>query len=276
MTLSNKLSTAMLILSTSIIQWHSIQFWVDVASNIGFLWSIAIEAAAIWLWWHRKTALAFLASLLLIIGPLYSLSAPAYLETQNQTLQAMNHQQKIRISQDSINDLKLSLSNYEKNSLSRVGWATRIDETQKALQVEVGELKRLVNITEHLKQAPMPWFIIVIELLGLAVLLITQVLTIHALRGVSNESKQTETAEITEITESKNLKYSELATYLSNCLSEALKEKGLSQAEWARQNKVSTKSVSMLINHQKRSEAGKECISRNELKLIQGILSHEC
>lgn len=273
MTLSNKLSTAMLILSTSIIQWHSIQFWVDVASNIGFLWSIAIEAAAIWLWWHRKAALAFLASLLLIVGPLYSLSAPAYLETQNQTLQAMNHQQKIRISQDAINDLKLSLSNYEKNSLSRVGWATRIDETRKALQVEVEELKRLVNTTEHLKQAPMPWFIIVIELLGLAVLLITQVLTIHALRGVSNESKQTETAEITE---SKNLEYSELATYLSNRLSETLQERGLSQAEWARQNKVSTKSVSMLINHQKRSEAGKECISRNELKLIQGILSHEC
>lgn len=270
MTLSNKLSTAMLILSTSIIQWHSIQFWVDVASNIGFLWSIAIEAAAIWLWWHRKTTLAFLASLLLIVGPLYSLSAPAYLETQNQTLRAMNHQQKIRISQDSINDLKLSLSNYEKNSLSRVGWATRIDETRKALQAEVEELKRLVNKTEHLKQAPMPWFIIVIELLGLAVLLITQVLTIHALRGVSNKSKQT------EITESKNLEYSELATYLSNRLSEALKEKGLSQAEWARQNKVSTKSVSMLINHQKRSEAGKECISKNELNGIYGILSQKC
>lgn len=276
MTLSNKLSTAMLILSTSIIQWHSIQFWVDVASNIGFLWSIAIEAAAIWLWWHRKAALAFLASLLLIAGPLYSLSAPAYLETQSQILQAMNHQQKIRISQDSINDLKLSLSNYEKNSLSRVGWATRIDETRKALQAEVEELKRLVNKTEHLKQAPMPWFIIVIELLGLAVLLITQVLTIHALRGVSNKSKQTETAEITEITESKNLEYSELATYLSNRLSEALKEKGLSQAEWARQNKVSTKSVSMLINHQKRSEAGKECISKNELNGIYGILSQKC
>ena len=266
MTLSNKLSTAMLILSTSIIQWHSIQFWVDVASNIGFLWSIAIEAAAIWLWWHRKTTLAFLASLLLIVGPLYSLSAPAYLETQNQTLRAMNHQQKIRISQDSINDLKLSLSNYEKNSLSRVGWATRIDETRKALQAEVEELKRLVNKTEHLKQAPMPWFIIVIELLGLAVLLITQVLTIHALRGVSNKSKQT------EITESKNLEYSELATYLSNRLSEALQEKGLSQAEWARQNQVSTKSVSLLINHQKRSEAGKECISKNELMTINSVL----
>lgn len=269
MTLTNKLSMAMLILSTSIIQWHSIQFWVDVTSKIGFLWSIAIEAAAIWLWWHRKAVLAFLASLLLIVGPLYSLSAPAYLETQSQILQAMNHQQKIRISQDSINDLKLSLSNYEKNSLSRVGWATRIDETRKALQAEVEELKRLVNKTEHLKQAPMPWFIIVIELLGLAVLLITQVLTIHALRGVSNKSKQTETAEITE---SKNLKYSELATYLSNRLSEALKEKGLSQTEWARQNKVSTKSVSMLMNHQKRSEAGKECISKNELMTINSVL----
>ena len=272
MTLTNKLSTAMLILSTSIIQWHSIQFWVDVASNIGFLWSIAIEAAAIWLWWHKKTALAFLASHLLIVGPLYSLSAPAYLENQSQTLQAMNHQQKIRIRQDTINDLKLSLSNYEKNSLSRVGWATRIDETRKALQVEVEELKRLIDKTEHLKQAPMPWFIIAIELLGLAVLLITQVLTIHALRGVSDESKQ---AEMPETTEGKDLEYSELATYLSNRLSEALKEKGLSQAEWARQNKVSTKSVSMLINHQKRSEAGKECISKNELSGILVAMSQK-
>jgi len=269
MTLSNKLSTTMLILSTSIIQWHSIQFWLDVASNIGFLWSIAIEAAAIWLWWHRKTALAFLASLLLIVGPLYSLSAPIYLEANNQSHQRFSHQHKIRITRDSINNLKLSLSNYEKNSLSRVGWATRIDETRKALQLEVEELKRLINQTEKLKQAPMPWLIIAIELLGLAVLLITQVLTIHALREISSESKESETSEITK---SKNLEYSELATYLSNRLSEALQERGLSQAEWARQNQVSTKSVSMLINHQKRSEAGKECISKNELNGIYDVL----
>jgi hypothetical protein len=71
MTVSNKFSAVMLILTTSIIQWHSIQFWVEVAESIGFFWNIAIEAAAIWLWWHKKTVLAFIASSLLMAGPLY-------------------------------------------------------------------------------------------------------------------------------------------------------------------------------------------------------------
>lgn len=127
-------------------------------------------------------------------------------------------------------------------------------------------MKRLVNKTEHLKQAPMPWFIIAIELLGLVVLQVTQILTIHTLRGISKQSKQS------EIAVNQNLEYSELATLLSNRLSNMLKEKGLSQAEWARQNQVSTKSVSILINHQKRMEAGKECISRNELNGIRSAL----
>jgi hypothetical protein len=256
---SDKFSAVMLILTTSIIQWHSIQFWVEVAESIGVLWSIAIEAAAVWLWWHKKTVLAFIASSLLMAGPLYSLSAPVYEGKQSEVALASSHQQQIDLSRASITALKQSLTSYQQNSLSRVGWATRIDETRNALQAETENLKNLVNAGPKLKQTPMPWLVIAIEVLGLAVLLLTQVLTIQALQGISVKSKQPETTE--------NLRhdYSELAFVLSSRLSDVLNAEGLSQAEWARRNCVSTKSVSMLINHEKRSEAGKECISKNEL-----------
>jgi hypothetical protein len=259
----------MLILSTSIIQWHSIQFWIEVAESIGFLWSIAIEAAAVWLWWHKKTVLAFLASFLLMAGPLYSLSIPVYESKQYEVALASSHQQQIDLARESIKSLKQSLVSYQQNSLSRVGWAARIDETRNELQAETANMKSLINAGPKLQQSPVPWLVIAIEVLGLTVLLLTQVLTIQALRGISVKSKQPETVE------NVNLGYSELATYLSNRLSVTLKEKGLSQAEWARQNRISTKSVSMLINHQKRAEAGKECISRNELKGIQSALNLE-
>lgn len=256
----------MLILSTSIIQWHSIQFWIEVAEGIGFLWSIAIEASAIWLWWHRKAVLAFLASLLLMAGPLYSLSIPVYESKKSEAIIALSHQQQINLSRESIESLKQSLVSYQENSLSRVGWATRIDATRKELQIEVDGLKQLINKTGHLKQSPMPWLVIVIELFGLAVLLITQILTIHALRGISGKLKQPETA--MDSTQD----YSKLALVLSSRLSDTLDAESLSQAEWARRNEISTKSVSILINHQKRAEAGKECISKNELIGIRNAL----
>ena len=257
----------MLILTTSMIQWHSIQFWVEVAESIGFLWSIAIEAAAVWLWWHKKTVLAFIASTLLMAGPLYSLSAPVYESKQFEVALASSHQQQVDLSRASITALKQSLASYQQNSLSRVGWATRIDEARNALQAETANLKRLINAGAKLKQTPMPWLVIAIEVLGLAVLLLTQILTIQALRGISVKSKRPEIAE-----DSKH-DYSELALVLSSRLSDTLSAEGISQAEWARRNGVSTKSVSMLINHQKRFEAGKECISKNELNGIFVALS---
>jgi hypothetical protein len=243
MTLSNKLSTMMLILSTSIIQWHSIQFWIEVAESIGFLWSIAIEAAAVWLWWHKKTVLAFLASFLLMTGPLYSLSIPVYESKQYEVALVSSHQQQIDLARESIKSLKQSLISYQENSLSRVGWAARIDETRNELQAETANMKSLINAAPKLQQSPIPWLVIAIEVLGLTVLLLTQVLTIQALRGISVNSKQPETAE--------DLKhdYSELAHILSCRLSDTLNAEGLSQAEWGRRNTISTKSVSMLINH---------------------------
>jgi hypothetical protein len=256
----------MLIFTTSIIQWHSIQFWIEVTESIGFLWSIAIEAAAVWLWWHKKTVLAFIASSLLMAGPLYSLSAPVYEGKQTEVAIAASHQQQVDLSRASITALKQSLTSYQQNSLSRVGWATRIDETRNALQAETANLKNLINAGPKLKKTQMPWLLIAIEVLGLAVLLLTQVLTIQALRGISVKSKQPETAE-----DSRHV-YSELAPALSSRLSDTLSAEGLSQAEWARRNGVSTKSVSMLINHEKRSEAGKECISKNELSGILNAL----
>jgi cytoskeletal protein RodZ len=135
------------------------------------------------------------------------------------------------------------------------------------LQAETANLKNLINAGPKLKQTPMPWLVIAIEVLGLAVLLLTQVLTIQALRGISVKSKKPETAE-----DSRH-DYSELAPALSSRLSDTLSVEGLSQAEWARRNGVSTKSISILINHQKRSDAGKECISKNELSEIQSALN---
>ena len=269
MVTSDKFSIIMLVLSTSIIQWHSIQFWIEVAESIGFLWSIAIEASAIWLWWHRKAVLAFFASLLLMAGPLYSLSIPVYESTRSEIALASSHQQQIDLARKSIESLKQSLASYQENSLSRMGWATRIDATRKELQIEVNGLKQLINKMGHLKQSPMPWLVIAIELFGLAVLLITQILTIHALRGISGKLKKPEMAMIS------TQDYSTLALVLSRRLSDTLDAESLSQAECARRNEISTKSVSMLINHKKRSEAGKECVSKNELIGIKVALSRE-
>jgi cytoskeletal protein RodZ len=109
------------------------------------------------------------------------------------------------------------------------------------LQIEIAILKKLLDEAPKLKKTPMPWLVIAIEVLGLAVFLLTQVLTIQALRVISVKSKQPETAE------NSRHDYSDLASALSSRLSDTLNAEGPSQAEWGRRNAISTKSASMLI-----------------------------
>jgi hypothetical protein len=274
----------MLALSICLIQWHSIQFWIASTGAIGPLWSIAIEAAALWLWWQQRLLLACCASLVLVVGPLTYLAMPVYESAQLDNQKQLQLSDRKALLQGSIAQLSSALKSYQQTSESRVGWAARIDETQSALQAERQRFENLIIETQAQGRNALPYLTISIETLSISILMLTQILAIHALRGVSTSKPQIETVS-TDLPEepvtagdavstlSKRCGISDndfeaIVAKTTKCLAEILKVETISQAEWARRNGVSTKSVSMLLNHSKRKAEGKECISKNELRNI--------
>jgi hypothetical protein len=278
----------MLVLSISLIQWHSIQFWMEATGVVGPLWSIAIEAAALWLWWQERIFLACCASLILAVGPLTYLAMPIYETAQ------LEHQNKIKLEQqksliqNNMEQLTSALESYQKTSESRVGWAARIDDTQAALVMEAQRFEDLIIKTDSQSRNVLPYLTVLIETLAISILMLTQILAIHALRNVSISNHIIETVStslpeepvpngvsvstLSNQIETTDEEFETIVTDISKQLAELLKVETISQAEWARRNSVSKKSVSMLLNHSKRKAEGKECISKNELRHITECL----
>ena len=298
------LNTLMLVLSISLIQWHSIQFWMESTGAIGPLWSITIEAAALWLWWQRRIFLACCASLILIIGPLSYLALPVYESHQSVIQQQSQLLEQKASTQDSITQLTTALESYQQTSQTRIGWAARIDETQSALKVERDRFDKLVIETPQQSRNTFPYLTITIETLAVSILMLTQILSIHALRNVSISKQALETIQPSnpkgideegpvtyeprgsfrlygfngtgkskQASETDESNFDSVANEISKKLMLALKSEGITQSEWARRNNISKKSVSMLINHSSRRREGKECISKNELMRIKSTIN---
>lgn len=81
-------AAALLVLTgaVALVQWQSILFWsAQVSAEIGWLWSVALEASGLWLWYQGRAltrALGVLASLLLLAGPLAEVAGPLLLHAE--------------------------------------------------------------------------------------------------------------------------------------------------------------------------------------------------
>lgn len=68
---------ALLIAIIILLQWHGISFWYSAVGVSGILFSVVVEAAALYLWVNRIAWLvAILCSFVVIVGPLYDVGYP--------------------------------------------------------------------------------------------------------------------------------------------------------------------------------------------------------
>lgn len=178
----NKLFPALLLIGGMVLmQIHAIQFWTEHTGQYGALWSVLIEGAALWLWSQRnalKNALAVVATLLALTGPLYQVAAPAV--EQLRSTQTNTQQQQLIAAE--IASLESSLAQYNSNSGTRVGWAARIDATQAALNAKRTELSQLITAP-----SATPWQTIAIVLMQALALLLIQIVIVLAIRAVSEK-----------------------------------------------------------------------------------------
>lgn len=174
---------------TGIIQWHSIAFWSDnVDQQIGWAWSIMIEAAGLWLWYRPdipSRTLGLLASLLLLAGPLYQIATPALdSHAQAKAIEAARVQSVQAVHAQLALDAQL-MHTYAQNSQKRTGWLPAIQGLQQRMDAARKKLATMTaNKTETVAgQGFTVYALVILQALGLILIQISNVLAITHISG---------------------------------------------------------------------------------------------
>lgn len=173
------LTVAVLAGAIGILQVHGIRFWCSQVGPLGWAWSVLLEAVALWLWWTpkwTKRALGLLASLLLLVGPLYEVASPLLVDGAQARAQA----EVVADLRNQIHELDTAQAAFLANSRSRLGWAGRIDATTARL----AQLR--TQLRSDLVHSPdaRPWqrdAVIALECIALVLYQVTAVFAITAL-----------------------------------------------------------------------------------------------
>lgn len=176
----------LLIAAIGLMQYHAIMFWSEhVDKATGWAWSLLLEGSALWLWSSQKMAhrmLAAVATLLVLAGPLYQVSAPLISEWQATDRGAVANVERTAALTAEISSLETALNTYLNNSATRQGWAQRIDATQARLDAARTELQAVITATAQPQR--LSWqrqAVIAMQAIALVLFQILGVITIRTL-----------------------------------------------------------------------------------------------
>lgn len=189
----------LLVAAIGLMQYHAILFWSEhVDRATGWAWSLLLEGAALWLWSSRhaaQRALALVATVLVLAGPLYQVSAPLIAEWQATDRSAVANVERRAALAAEITSLETALNAYLKNSAARVGWAQRIDATQARLDTARSELTAVIAAAaEPVRMSWQRQAVIAMQAIALVLFQIMGVIAIRTL-AVAHQAKASDPQE---------------------------------------------------------------------------------
>lgn len=131
-----------------LLQSHAMNWWTQYDPATGWLWSLVIEAGAIWLWSSRswlRNGIAVCATALALIAPLYDLAEPVLDQQRSAEQAATTLPQRTQAARERVTSLEASLAQYNANSQTRAGWYELIADTQRQLTAARQDLTDLQN-----------------------------------------------------------------------------------------------------------------------------------
>lgn len=263
-TIDKPIAIAVILVSTILMQIHSIGFWIGIAGIYsGVALSLALEAAMLWLWYERKLLpIRTLAAFILIAGPWYQLSVPAV-----KTLEEKSVINAAIISiQEETDQLAGSLKQYDKNSGKRLGWSGRIDDRQEELTIARKELRERKLEAAKLGLDNLIYFKAVIPGGVLLIVLITQLTAIASLRNYG--SVTTVSKGVTKLRKRppEASDYDRAVKAVAIAIKGKLPEFGGVQSVLAKHYGFRPADVSMVLNQADGSITGSERISKPKLR----------
>ncbi len=177
------------VLGTVIIQWHGIGFWTEHAGTSGIAWSIVLEAAALWLWWHPRLPARLVGAagtLILLAGPVYHITQPVLGQWQHERATAAELADAI--AQERL--LRDELARFLDNSGKRSGWLPAIEDTHARLDRTRARIRALRSRT-HGAAAWQPVAVAGLTLGALLVIVIAQISAVRALADTPPPRRET-------------------------------------------------------------------------------------
>ncbi len=286
------IDAVMIITSFCLMQWHSIEFWIAEAGPSGWAWSVGLEIAMLCLWYYKKHySLRYIAAIVLIAGPWYQMTSPAILSIQTTN----SIETEIEIETERFDQLSKSLTLYESNSVTKWGWAGRIDRTQK-LKDELSE--QIKELHSELSKRNSQWREYMVTAVQSAALLIILTAQLSAVSNIgikqpvrtksptpSIRQKSKPTRTIIEISKPVTDNFEKISTSnfedfdktVETVAAEIIQELPNHDSQKALAETLGTgqKSISLILNHEKRKLSGTERISSSALnKVLKGLEMH--
>jgi len=300
-TTSNKVFSVIIVLMTvALMQNHGIRFWIDILGGDywGILWSVAIESATLYWWFNcgKKISLATIASIMVLAGPLYHIASPVFETMQQHEIDERNRPALIEIKENQIADMQALLKDVKARSEHRGGWEPAIQKATDNVTQARTELTALIE-AEAPPQALKTYIIAAVQAITLIVVWLISIRAIrllskkeveqkkkkidyntHTFAGNSRFNKIHEGPDFDDLgsppqedSTTPNLSFEE---QVIDTLNQSIKQQKLNQAEWGKQNGITPKNVSLIINHTQRKAAGKEIAPQKQFQkaaLVLGI-----
>lgn len=188
-----KLPAALILIAAiALMQSHAITWWTQHDAVTGWLWAIAIEAGAVWLWSRRgaiTTGMAIIATTLALIAPLADLAAPVLEQQRSSTQAADTLPQRTATTEARIATLEASLAQYLSNSEYRSGWHSLIVSTEQQLTAARANLASLQN--EQRTPAPATLAVWLPLIMQMAAVCLLQCLIVMTTRTLTRPTPKT-------------------------------------------------------------------------------------
>lgn len=185
---------AVVILGTLIIQYHSIAFWVSKVGNTGIAWSIGLEIAALWLWWHQKFTMrlfGFIGTAVLLAGPITEISLPqtSAMAEYNMLLEEKSTAYK------NIERLESSIADFKERSKTKAGWLKGIVGAEDRITQENKNIKSInerlqnLNAKDGVQGSQMT---IALTIISLLIITLAQISALRSLKEKELKEKRNE------------------------------------------------------------------------------------
>jgi len=179
--MKHTLSYTIIIGTTILLQMHSISFWRDVSGyESGLVYSLMIEAVAIYFWYNKHEILATSASLVVVGSALFSLASGSIDLIEDKKVESEKEKQLKVLTEtlDSIKDKKYPIT---------------IQKTMKQMEL----LRNSMSETVVDKKEPMfiTWIKIIVQAFALVLIMLAQILAITKVRVAGTTSPKKENTE---------------------------------------------------------------------------------
>lgn len=180
------ITTIILLGSVTLLQWHGIKFWQEKVGSHGWAWSLLLEFIALWLWYQRSIsfrALALVASVLTLSGPIYHVAKPTFVQSYNVANQHESNKAKLASLESEKTRLIEQLSTYQENSTKRTGWLEPITAANNRI-IEIDNEIIEVKLSNGEKAS---WFFDWVILMEVVSLLLFQVVAVLSITSISKK-----------------------------------------------------------------------------------------